>query len=64
MVHLPEAGYSIKRRSPAPSNPGGGSPGPFVLLLLLSLLAIGVVAGHKILAGSKNRRLLSMKMEM
>lgn len=53
MVHLPETGYSPKRGSAAPSNPGGGSPGPFIMLLLLSLLAVGVVAGHKILAGKE-----------
>ena len=56
MVHLPEAGYSQKRGSAAPSNPGGGSPGPFILLLLLSLLAVGVVAGHKILAGKEKEK--------
>jgi len=56
MVHTPEAGYSLKRGSATPPNTGGGSPGPFILLLLLSLLAIGVVAGHKILAGKEKEK--------
>lgn len=51
MVYLPETGYTPKRGSASPSNPG--SPGPFVLLFLLSLLVIGVVAGNKILAGKE-----------
>ena len=56
MVHTPNTDYSSKRGSATPSNPGGGSPGPFILLLLLSLLAIGVVAGHKILAGKEKEK--------
>ena len=56
MVHTPNTDYSKKRGSATPSNPGGGSPGPFILLLLLSLLAIGVVAGHKILAGKEKEK--------